>query len=90
MVDILIFIVLILVIITVFCTVFVLAKRNKQIKQETNKAIKQMEQRLEQQDRDIRAIADAINIYTTTITGSVEEQVKQNVDLFNEWITGED
>lgn len=46
---------------------------------------------LRKRDReDIEAIANAINVYSTNIQGTVSEKVKTNVNLFNEWIGGEE
>ena len=79
MVDLVLFF---LLLITVIFTVFYIKKERKRYEDTINK-------RIDQQDRDIRAIADAINVYSTAINGTVEEKVKENVDLFAEWINGE-
>ena len=80
---------LFLLIITVIFTVFYVKKLKEEIKKERKEYEDTINKRIDQQDRDIRAIADAINIYSTAIGGSVEEKVKENVDLFAEWINGE-
>lgn len=46
--------------------------------------------KIDRADKDIEAIAEAINVYSRSINGSVEEMVKDNVNLFNEWILGEE
>lgn len=86
MVDLVLFF---LILITVIFTVFYIKKLKEEIKKERKKYEDTINKRIDQQDRDIRAIADAINIYSTAIGGSVEEKVKENVDLFAEWINGE-
>lgn len=78
------------IVITVIFTVFYVKKIKEEMEKEKKEYEDSIVKRLEQQDRDIRAIADAINIYSTAISGSVEEKVKDNIDLFNEWITGEE
>ena len=82
-------ILLFLLIITVIFTVFYVKKTKKEIEKERKRYEDTINKRIDQQDRDIRAIADAINIYSNAIGGSVEEKVKENVDLFAEWINGE-
>lgn len=82
-------ILLFLLIITVIFTVFYAKKTKKEIEKERKRYEDTVNKRIDQQDRDIRAIADAINIYSTAINGTVEEKVKENVDLFAEWINGE-
>lgn len=82
-------ILLFLLIITVIFTVFYAKKTKKEIEKERKRYEDTVNKRIDQQDRDIRAIADAINIYSNAIGGSVEEKVKENVDLFAEWINGE-
>ena len=82
-------ILLFLLLITVIFTVFYIKKLKEEIKKEKKEYEDTITKRIEQQERDIRAIADAINIYSTAIGGSVEEKVKENVDLFAEWINGE-
>lgn len=82
-------ILLFLLIITVIFTVFYAKKTKKEIEKERKRYEYTINKRIDQQDRDIRAIADAINIYSNAIGGSVEEKVKENVDLFAEWINGE-
>lgn len=86
MVDLVLFF---LILITVIFTVFYIKKLKEEIKKERKEYEDTINKRIDQQDRDIRAIADAINIYSTAIGGSVEEKVKENVDLFAEWINGE-
>lgn len=86
MVDLVLFF---LILITVIFTVFYIKKLKEEIKKEKKEYEDTITKRIDQQDRDIRAIADAINIYSTAIGGSVEEKVKENVDLFAEWINGE-
>ena len=86
MVDLVLFV---LLIITVIFAVFYIKKLKEEIKKEKKEYEDTINKRIDQQDRDIRAIADAINIYSTAIGGSVEEKVKENVDLFAEWINGE-
>ena len=86
MVDLVLFF---LILITVIFTVFYVKKIKEEIKKEKKEYEDTITKRIDQQDRDIRAIADAINIYSTAIGGSVEEKVKENVDLFAEWINGE-
>ena len=86
MVDLVLFF---LILITVIFTVFYVKKLKEEIKKEKKEYEDTINKRIDQQDRDIRAIADAINIYSTAIGGSVEEKVKENVDLFAEWINGE-
>ena len=86
MVDLVLFF---LILITVIFTVFYIKKLKEEIKKERKEYEDTITKRIDQQDRDIRAIADAINIYSTAIGGSVEEKVKENVDLFAEWINGE-
>lgn len=86
MVDLVLFF---LILITVIFTVFYIKKLKEEIKKEKKEYEDTINKRIDQQDRDIRAIADAINIYSTAIGGSVEEKVKENVDLFAEWINGE-
>ena len=86
MVDLVLFF---LILITVIFTVFCIKKLKEEIKKEKKEYEDNINKRIDQQDRDIRAIADAINIYSTAIGGSVEEKVKENVDLFAEWINGE-
>ena len=86
MVDLILFF---LILITVIFTVFYIKKLKEEIKKEKKEYEDTITKRIDQQDRDIRAIADAINIYSTAIGGSVEEKVKENVDLFAEWINGE-
>lgn len=86
MVDIILFF---LILITVIFTVFYAKKTKKEIEKERKRYEDTVNKRIDQQDRDIRAIADAINIYSTAINGTVEEKVKENVDLFAEWINGE-
>lgn len=39
---------------------------------------------------DTEAIANSINVYSKSITGNVAEKVKENVDLFTEWLYGEE
>ena len=56
-----------------------LARDIDKVREETN-----------QNKKDIEAIADAINVYSQTIGGSVEQKVKANVDLFSEWLNGEE
>ena len=80
---------LFLILITVIFTVFYIKKLKEEIKKEKKEYEDTINKRIDQQDRDIRAIADAINIYSNAIGGSVEEKVKENVDLFAEWINGE-
>lgn len=46
--------------------------------------------RLEEANKDIEAIANSINVYSKSITGNVAEKVKENVDLFTEWLYGEE
>ena len=82
-------ILLFLLIITVIFTVFYAKKTKKEIEKERKRYVDTVNKRIDQQDRDIRAIADAINVYSTAINGTVEEKVKENVDLFAEWINGE-
>ena len=86
MVDLVLFF---LILITVIFTVFYVKKLKEEIKKEKKEYEDTINKRIDQQDRDIRAIADAINIYSNAIGGSVEEKVKENVDLFAEWINGE-
>ena len=86
MVDLVLFF---LILITVIFTVFYIKKLKEEIKKEKKEYEDTINKRIDQQDRDIRAIADAINIYSNAIGGSVEEKVKENVDLFAEWINGE-
>ena len=86
MVDLVLFF---LILITVIFTVFYIKKLKEEIKKEKKEYEDTINKRIDQQDRDIRAIADAINIYSTAIGGSVEEKVKENVDLFTEWLNGE-
>ena len=86
MVDLVLFF---LILITVIFTVFYIKKLKEEIKKEKKEYEDTITKRIDQQDRDIRAIADAINIYSTAIGGSVEEKVKENVDLFAEWLNGE-
>ena len=86
MVDLVLFF---LLLITVIFTVFYIKKLKEEIKKEKKEYEDTINKRIDQQDRDIRAIADAINIYSNAIGGSVEEKVKENVDLFAEWINGE-
>lgn len=43
-----------------------------------------------QNKKDIEAIANAINVYSNSIAGTVEDKVKANVDLFSEWLNGEE
>ena len=86
MVDLVLFF---LILITVIFTVFYVKKLKEEIKKERKEYEDTINKRIDQQDRDIRAIADAINIYSNAIGGSVEEKVKENVDLFAEWINGE-
>lgn len=86
MVDLVLFF---LILITVIFTVFYIKKLKEEIKKERKEYEDTINKRIDQQDRDIRAIADAINIYSNAIGGSVEEKVKENVDLFAEWINGE-
>lgn len=63
------------VIITVIFAVFNTVQTNKEINQAK---------------KDIEAIANAINVYSNTLTAeTVEKKVKENVDLFAEWISGE-
>lgn len=52
--------------------------------------IDKVREEINQNKRDVEAIADAINVYSKTVGGSVEEKVKANVDLFSEWINGEE
>lgn len=78
------------IVVTVIFTVFYIKKLKEEIKKEKKEYEDTINKRIDQQDRDIRAIADAINIYSNAIGGSVEEKVKDNIDLFNEWITGEE
>ena len=78
------------IVITVIFTVFYVKKIKEEMEKEKKEYEDTITKRIDQQDRDIRAIADAINIYSTAIGGSVEEKVKDNIDLFNEWITGEE
>ena len=82
-------ILLFLLLITVIFTVFCIKKLKEEIKKEKKEYEDTINKRIDQQDRDIRAIADAINIYSNAIGGSVEEKVKENADLFAEWINGE-
>ena len=86
MVDLVLFF---LLLITVIFTVFYIKKLKEEIKKERKRYEDTINKRIDQQDRDIRAIADAINVYSTAINGTVEEKVKENVDLFAEWINGE-
>ena len=86
MVDLVLFF---LILITVIFTVFYIKKLKEEIKKEKKEYEDTINKRIDQQDRDIRAIADAINIYSNAIGGSVEEKVKENVDLFADWINGE-
>ena len=52
--------------------------------------IDKVREEINQNKRDVEAIADAINVYSKTVGGSVEEKVKANVDLFSEWLNGEE
>lgn len=52
--------------------------------------IDKVREEINQNKKDIEAIADAINVYSQTIGGSVEQKVKANVDLFSEWLNGEE
>lgn len=44
----------------------------------------------EEAKRDIKAISDAINVYSSAVGSNIAEKVKDNIDLFNEWISGEE
>lgn len=77
---------LIVIIATVLIAVLLVEKAKRDVEEELD----YLYEKVEQQDKDIKAIADAINIYSTTISGSVEEKVKANVDLFSEWVNGEE
>lgn len=56
---------------------------------DTTRKLRAVEEIAEQSKKDIEAIANAINVYSNTVSGSIENKVKANVDLFSEWLNGE-
>lgn len=66
-------------------TVIITVERDRKKKEEIN----ELKGIVVQNKKDIEAIANAINVYSTSISGSVEQKVKKNVDLFSEWLNGE-